>query len=192
LRAIRRDADWNSTLQLVDIRYLEERVAHLPHGGQRAALVVEPINLALQDEGEQDQIWRRYRQLLGSLTGPISVYSTSRPDPGPSDWPSTPPDETRRQALARQDHEFCRRLVKGRMVQRQQHLLVVWGGDRATSLSGLAGYLRRGMGSRVGGPPVAVGGSEVGLQQRCEVISAGLGRLGVRSRRLSDGDWLDN
>ena len=72
-------------MQLVDVDYLEHQVAHLPNGGQRAALSIEPINLALRDDAEHDLAWRRYRGLLDSLTGPISVYSSSRPDPGGSE-----------------------------------------------------------------------------------------------------------
>ena len=100
--------DRSSTLGLVDIDYVEGQVAHLPHGHQRAALAVEPINLALQGEPEQDQVWRRYRQLLTSLGGPISIYSWSRPDPASGDWSAPPNDAGPLERLAGQDSDFRR------------------------------------------------------------------------------------
>jgi len=176
-----------STLQLVDVGYLESEVAHLAAGGQRAALDISPINLALRGEEEQEQVWRRYRLLLASLSGPISIYSTSRPDPGSAGWAPPAWDQGALRRLAQADHEFQQQLVRGRLVQRQRHLIVVWGGPEGPSLPGLASTLRR---SRIGGSVVPRGGAQIGLDQRCEVIAAGLGQLGVRARRISDGEWL--
>ncbi|HVB14429.1 MAG TPA: DUF87 domain-containing protein [Candidatus Dormibacteraeota bacterium] len=185
-----RPAERRSTLQLVDINYLEEGVAYLANGGQRAALFIEPINLALQGEAEQEQVWRRYRQLLASLTGPISIYSSSWPDPGQAGWLAPDGVDSSLQSLARKDHEFRQRLVRGRLVQVQQHLLVVWGGEAANPLSGLGGYLTRRR-SAPGQRPAAVRGStQVGLEQRCQVIAGGIGPLGARARRSTDGEWL--
>lgn len=181
--------DRSSTLGLVDIDYLEGQVAHLPHGHQRAALRVEPINLALQDEFEQEQVWRRYRQLLASLGGPISIYSWSRPeDPiGAGAVPS--PDLGPLGRLTGLDSDFRRKLILGRLVQSQQHLVVVWGGGVAIPMFGLASQLRR-MRSGRSRSVVVNGGAEVGLEQRCEVVASGLSQVGAKATRMSDGEWL--
>ena len=185
-----RRSDRGSTLQLVDVGYLEDQVAHLPNGGQRAALLIEPINLALQGETEQDQVWRRYRQLLTSLTGPVSIYSSSRPDPGSADWRPAAGAEIPVQRLARLDHDFRQQLIRGRLVQNQQHLIVVWGGEMETPLAGLGGYLKQLRPAQTREKAAVNGGTRVGLEQRCEVIAAGMGQLGARSSRISDGAWL--
>lgn len=178
-----------STLGLVDVSYLEAQVAHLPHGGQRAALAIEPINLALQGEAEQEQVARRYRQVLASLTGPISIYSYSRPEPGPT-RDTTPAPAAALQALARADDRFRQELVQRRLVQSQGHLLVVWGGELPSPLSGVAALLggaRRTRGQR---SAWSRDGTRVGLDQRCEAIAAGMRQLGAGARRLSDGEWF--
>jgi hypothetical protein len=181
--------DRSSTLGLVDIDYVEDQVAHLPHGHQRAALWVEPINLALQAEVEQEQVWRRYRQLLASLGGPISIYSWSRPEKPIGADSEPPPDEGPLGRLAGLESELRRKLILGRLVQRQRHTVVVWGGEALIPMSGIASQLRR-MRS-VGSQEAAVrGGVEVGLEQRCEVVAAGLGQLGAKATRISDGEWL--
>ncbi|HVB53607.1 MAG TPA: DUF87 domain-containing protein [Candidatus Acidoferrales bacterium] len=185
-----RSAQRGSTLRLVDIDYLENEVAHLPNGGQRAALLIEPINLALQGEVEQEQVWRRYRQLLASLTGPVSIYSSSEPDPGGADWLPSRARERPLERLARQDHEFRQRLIRGRLMQNQGHLIVVWGGELANPLAGLGGSLRRLRGAPAGRTRPVPGSTQVDLAQRCEVITAGMGRLGARARRITDGEWL--
>jgi hypothetical protein len=179
----------SSTLQLVDIDFVEGQVAHLSNGGKRAALLVDPINLALQGDAEQAQVWRRYRQLLASLTGSISIYSSSRSESSPESTPAEPAASTF-PTLALQDDVFRRRLIEGRLVQRQRHLVVVWGGELLDPWSGLAGSWRLLRRSRSPGSANTRGGTEVGLEQRCEVISAALGQLGAAARRISDGEWL--
>lgn len=179
-----------STLQLVDIRYLDDQVAHLPNGGQRAALWIEPINLALCAEAEREQVWRRYRQTLTQLAGPVSIYSTSRPHPGNTEDASLGLRDGPARGLARTDHEFRQQLIRGRLVQIQRHLLVVWGGGPGNALTSLVGHLRRSPGAGSTGP-VTDGGTQVDLEHRCEVMVASLARLGVRARRLTDGEWLD-
>jgi len=150
---------------------------------------VEPINLALQGELEQEQVWRRYRQLLASLGGPISIYSLSRPaDPIEA---GALPDRDQRSLdrLAGLDSDFRRKLILGRRVQRQRHMVLVWGGELAIPMSDLVSQLRR---MRPAGAREAAvnGGVEVGLEQRCEVVAAGLGQLGAKATRMSDGEWL--
>lgn len=181
--------DRSSTLRLVDIDYVEAQVAHLSHGHQRAALTVEPINLALQGEPEQDQVWRRYRQLLNSLGGPISIYTWSRPEHALAEWSAPPVDAGPLGRLAGLDRDFRRQLILGRLVQRQRHMVVVWGGEAATPLSGFASQLRRLRPVR--SPETAAqGGIAVGLEQRCQAVASGIGQLGAKARRITDGEWL--
>lgn len=182
-------AERHSTLQLVDLDYLEGRVAHLSNGAQRSALLVQPINLALQGEEEQEQIWRRYRRLLASLAGPISVYSSSRPARSLGRGLEPAAVEGRLAKLSTDDREFQLELLRGRLVQEQRHLVVVWGGPATTPLSGLGATLGRAVSTRWRRTPSG-GGVQVGLEQRCEVIAAGLGRLGAKARPLDDGEWL--
>ena len=182
--------DRKSTLQLVDVEFVEDGVAHLSNGGQRAALRIEPINLALQGEEEQDQVWRGYRQLLTSLTGPISIYCWSRPDPGNLAMMPCEPVEGPLSGLAQRDREFRQTLIRGRLVQTQGHLVVVWGGEPVNPISGLGESWRRLRPGKESAPPSRSGGTHVGLEQRCEVISAALGQLGARTRRITDGEWL--
>jgi hypothetical protein len=181
--------DRSSTLGLVDVDYLQSQVAHLPHGGQRAALWVDPINLALQGELEQEQVWRRYRQLLASLGGPISIYSWTRPEAPIGDIAIPVGEESAIERLAGLDRDFRRELILGRLVQRQRHMVVVWGGDVTLPILGLASQLRRMRPVRSREAAVR-GGVEVGLEQRCEVVAAGLIQLGAKARRISDGEWL--
>jgi len=185
-----RRVDRGSTLQLVDVEYLEDGVGHLQSGGQRAALLIDPINLALQGEAEQDQVWRRYRQVLTSLTGPVSIYASSQPDPGGVEWHPQGAQEPLLERLSRRDHEFCQELIRGRLVQNQWHLIVAWGGELTNPLAGLGGSLDRlrQKGARDAG--TARGSTQVDLGQRCEVLAAGLAQLGARARRFSDGEWL--
>ncbi|MGC1908207.1 MAG: DUF87 domain-containing protein [Candidatus Dormiibacterota bacterium] len=175
---------------MVDIEYLEDGVGHLPNGAQRAALLIDPITLALQGEAEQDQVWRRYRQLLTSLTGPVSIYESSRPDPGAAEWRPSAVQEPLLERLARQDHEFCQELIRGRLVQNQWHLVVAWGGELTNPLAGLRGSLDRLRPKSARDAGADRGNSEVDLGQRCEVLASGLGQLGARARRISDGEWL--
>lgn len=182
--------DRGSTLQLVDVDYLEDQVAHLPNGGQRAALLIEPINLALQGEAEQEQVWRRYRQLLTALTGPISLYSSSKPDPGGASWDPSGGPERLLERLARQDHDFRQQLIRGRLVQKQRHLIVVWGGELANPLARLGGSLKWMPRARARDNGAGGGGTQVNLEQRCEVLTAGIGQLGAKARRITDGEWL--
>ncbi len=181
----------SSTLQLIDVDHLENQVAHLPGGGQRAALTIEPVNLALQSDSEQEQVWRRYRQMLTSLSGPVSIYSSSQPDMERVEWlPGTQTDRSL-DHLAREDHEFRQQLVRGRLVQNQRHLLVVWGGELADPFSAVrssVSRLRRGQWRSSGPLP---GSTEVGLEQRCEVIAAEVGQMGLHARRVTDGEWLE-
>lgn len=185
-----RRVDRGSTLQLVDVEYLEDQVAHFPDGSQRAALLVEPINLALQGEAEQEQVWRRYRQLLASLSGPVSIYSSSQPDPGEAEWRPSGGHRGTVEMLARQDHDFRQQLIRGRMVQTQHHLIVVWGGELANPLAGLSAQLQRRRPARTRDSRAVRGSTQVGLEQRCEVLAAGIGQLGARARRVTDGEWL--
>ena len=184
-----RRADRSSTLQLVDVDYLEHQVAHLPNGGQRAALWIEPINLALRDDAEHDLAWRRYRGLLDSLTGPISLYSSSRPDVGGSEWRPTGACDPGLDKLAWQDHQFREQLIRGGLVQCQRHLIVVWGGEATNPLAALEAPLQWLTGSRFA-RAAGRGGTQVSLEQRCEVLTAGIGHLGARARRITDGEWL--
>ncbi|MGH7643659.1 MAG: VirB4 family type IV secretion system protein [Candidatus Dormibacteria bacterium] len=179
-----------STLQLVDVEFLENQVAHLSNGAQRAALQIEPVNLALQGEVEQEQVWRRYRQLLAALTGPVSIYSSSKPEPGGEEWHPSAAGDGPIQLLARQDLEFCQQLIRGHLVQKQRHLVVVWGGELANPLAGLSSRLDRLRTRAKSHTRVLGGGIQVGLDQRCEVIAASLGQLGARARRIGDGEWL--
>jgi hypothetical protein len=181
--------DRSSTLRLIDVDYVEGEVAHLPHGQQRAALLVEPINLALQGEPEQDQVWRRYRQLLASLGGPISIYSWSRPEQASGAGSALPTDAGPLGRLACLDRDFRRQLILGRLVQRQRHMVVVWGGEVASPLPGLASQLAR---LRRGGSQEATvkGGTAVGLEQRCQALASGISHLGAKARRITDGEWF--
>ncbi|HEY6537640.1 MAG TPA: hypothetical protein VI138_01200 [Candidatus Dormibacteraeota bacterium] len=179
-------AQRHSTLQLVDVSFVDGQVARLANGGLRAALLVEPVNLALQGESDRDQVWRRYRQLLTALAGPVSIYSSSAPEP--TGMTATPASAVRLPSLEEQDHALRERLVRGRLVQRQRHLVVVWDGGPAP-LSGLASRLRRDRAIGTGPEPTG-GGTQVGLEQRCAGVAAAIGQLGARARRLSDGEWL--
>jgi hypothetical protein len=181
----------SSTLQLIDVGHLENQVAHLPGGGQRAALLIEPVNLALQSDADQEQVWRRYRQMLASLSGPISIYSSSQPDTGRAEWLPSAPTRDSLDRLARQDHEFRQQLIRGRLVQNQSHLLVVWGGELADPFSALRSSLVRLRGGQDRSSAAMPGSNQVGLEQRCEVIAAGVGQMGLRARRISDGEWLE-
>ncbi|MGH7697104.1 MAG: VirB4 family type IV secretion system protein [Candidatus Dormibacteria bacterium] len=171
-----------TTLQLVDVEYLENGVLHLGYAGERAALAVSPVNLALRADSEREQVWRRYRQLLASLAGPISIYFRSRPDPGSADAGPDPVD-LNLATLAGRDRDFRDQLARGRTVQQQSHLLVVWG-EASPSITGMARRLAR--------RPKAAGpsGSTVDLEQRCQAVANALAGAGARARRLGDGDWL--
>lgn len=190
MRGVRSRRERGSTLELVDLSYLDGQVAHLPRGGRRAALAIEPINLALKGEAEQEQVGRRFRQLLASLTGPVSIYSSSRPDPGAAPWSEPAGGESRGQRLARVDHRFRQQLVRGRLVQTQQHLIVVWGGELPNPLSGLTALLQAARPARAQAAAASAGGTRVGLEQRCDAIAAGISHLGAGSRRLTDGEWF--
>ena len=182
--------DRSSTLRLIDIDYVEDQVAHLPHGHQRAALDVEPINLALQGEPEQHQVWRRYRQLLASLGGPISIYSWTRPEHASGDRSAPSNDAGPLGRLAGLDSDFRRQLILGRLVQRQRHMVLVWAGEVASPLSGFASQLR-GLRAVLSPETAVTGGTSVGLEQRCQALAAGLGQLGAKARRITDGAWLE-
>ena len=182
-------ADRDSTLHLVDVDFIEDGVCHLSNGTQRAALRIEPINLALQGELDQEQVWRRYRQFLTSLTGPISIYCSSRPLPAGED---VSPDEFMGDLpsdLAQRDRQFREQLIRGRLVQTQSHLVLVWGGELANPLSGLGGSWSRLRAGRHSGPARG-GGTQVGLEQRCEVVSAAASQMGSKAQRVTDGEWL--
>ncbi len=172
-----------STLQLVDWAYLESGIADLGAAGRRAALAVEPINLALRAEAEGDLVGRRYRQLLNSLAGPISLYFRSRPDPVPGETRGTDPGAPELKALASRDQQFSRELAQGRSVQRQTHLVVVWGNQGGE----LAEALKRWRRGRPGTGATVTG---VELEQRCELVGTALSRMGCLTRRLGDGEWL--
>ncbi|MHB8554347.1 MAG: VirB4 family type IV secretion system protein [Candidatus Dormibacteria bacterium] len=168
----------SSTTGLLDVEFVEHGAARLGQGGWRAALEVEPLNLALQGESERTRIWRRYRQMLSALPGPVSLYYLSRPrDPQPG---SAPPTD-RPEALA--DLCFQGELVRERLIQEQRHLVVVWSGRPLGPLAGLdrLAHPRRG----------ADGRPEGDLDQRCLAVGASLERVGLRARRLQDGQWLE-
>ena len=166
----------SSTTALVDAEFLENSAARLRSGGWRAALELEPLNLALQGEPERTRIWRRYRQMLAALPGPVSLYCLSKP----RDWRPPPPLSSACPS-AGADSAFQRDLVRDRLIQHQRHLLVIWADPPLSPGAGITALLGRG---RSGRPAVD-------LDQRCLAVGAGLERVGLRSRRLDDGQWLE-
>jgi len=164
----------SSTTALVDIEFVDHAAARLRSGGWRGALEVEPLNLALQGESERTRLWRRYRQLLAALPGPVSLYHLSKP----RDW-RRPLPLGAELAVASADRVFQSQLVRDRLIQDQRHLVVVWAEPALTPGAGVAGLLRRGR------------GPAVDLDQRCLAIAAALERVGLRARRLDDGQWLE-
>ncbi|MGH7758233.1 MAG: VirB4 family type IV secretion system protein [Candidatus Dormibacteria bacterium] len=178
-----------STFRIIDVDHLEEGVAHLGDGSLRAALRIEPINLALQGDPERRSVWQRYRRLLAALAGPISLYSCSRPATEAPLPGAGAPGDPGLDRLWCQDAAFRTELIRGRRVQEQEHLLVVSGGGDAATLSRLRWTLAR-AGRGPSGALGPRGGTQVGLEQRCQALASELGHLGAQARRLTDGEWL--
>ncbi len=166
------------TTALIDLLCVEGRTATLTSGARRAALEVEPANFVLQDEADRDLLWRRYRQLLTAVGAPVSLYVVSRPLDGPAAVPVI--TRSTMAALSAHDRGFVDGLVTSHQVQRQRHLVVVWQRQTWPPRPGPAAWRRR--------VPAATPTAE--LDQRCDALLEGLGRLGLRARTLDQGAWF--
>ncbi|MHB8394122.1 MAG: VirB4 family type IV secretion system protein [Candidatus Dormibacteria bacterium] len=155
---------------------LEGGVATLRTGELRAAIEIDPVNLALQPDSARSQIWRQYRQVLVALGGSVSLHTISRPL---STTDRVPAHGSR---VAATDAGFRAGLVQSRRIQSQLHLAVIWG-PRGVPTGGRV--LRRGVRNGGSGAP-----GRVGLEHRCQALMGGLARVGLSSRRLDDGDWF--
>ncbi|MHB1499758.1 MAG: VirB4 family type IV secretion system protein [Candidatus Dormibacteria bacterium] len=169
----------NLSTSLIDLACVEAQTATLTSGGRRTALEVEPLNFVLADDAARDLLWRRYRQLLASLGGPVSLYVISRPL---DQWSPPSPTTTAPDDPAGRDLEFTRDLVAGHRIQNQRHVTVVWARDVGVVPRNPLRALRR----QPNCPAAA--GSE--LEQRSQALLAGMGRLGLRGHHLDEGSWF--
>ncbi len=167
----------SSTLSLIDVDHLEDRVATLRNGARCALIEVEPLNLLLRSEADRELVGRRYRQLLASLPGPISLYSLSQPARLDRGVEPAPGGSELEQAEAR----FRRELIHGHLIQEQRHLLLVAGGTSP------AAALRARL-STPTRPPASASGVDLG--HRVDSLMAALGRVGLRCSRVDEGGWL--
>ncbi len=165
-----------STASLVDVISIDGGVATLRSGELRAAVEIDPVNLALQPESVKTDIWRKYRQVLVGLGGPVSLHTISQP----LTTTGRPPATTG--ALAETEVEFRSSLVQGRRIQSQRHLAVVWGPGETPGRGRMERLGLRGTG--------AYRPATVSLEHRCQALIGGLARVGLSSRRLDDGAWF--
>jgi hypothetical protein len=171
-----------ATTAVVDLEFVEDGAAHLVGGGWRAALEVDPLNLALQGESERNQIWRQYRRALSALPAAVSLYSLSTPRIWKPDAVIGSAASGRRE-LAEADSEFQGGLVRDHLIQDQRHLVVVWADPPIAPLTALGRLGRRGAYGR--------DRPAVDLDQRCAAVAASLRQAGVRCHRLEDGEWME-
>lgn len=157
-----------STVELIDLDYLEGGVAGLRDGRRRAALELAALNLLLRSRPERELVWRRYWRALSTLSGPVSLYSVSRPLA-----PSVPLAPT---ANGRLDAEYSAGLLASGQVHLRHHLAVIWDDSPASLRWSLPGQRRR--------------GGTVDLEQRRRAVAAALAAPGLRPRPLGDGEWL--
>ena len=157
-----------STLDLIDVAYLEGGVASLRDGRRRVGLELAALNLLLRSGAERQLVWRRYWRALSTLSGPVSLYTISRPLA-----PSTHPVPT---TIGRADAEYSAGLMASGQVHLRRHLAVIWDDSPASLRGALPGQVRR--------------RDTFELEQRRRSVAAALTGPGLHPRPLEDGDWL--
>ena len=157
-----------STLDLIDLAYLEGGVVRLRDGRHRVGLELAALNLLLRSSAERQLIWRRYWRALSTLSGPVSLYCFSRP--------LSPPTQPAATANGRLDADYSASLLASGQVHLRHHLAVIWDDSSASLRGALPGRLRR--------------GGALDLDQRRRAVAAALAGPGLRPRPLEDGDWL--
>lgn len=184
-----RSTNGHSSAQTVHLRLdsIGDDVVSLPGGIHRAVLEVGATNFALQGELEQEALISGFAAFLNSLTFPIQVLVRVLP----LDFAGYLADFERRAReelpeelaeLARDHALFLRGLARNRALLERRFFVVVPSHGEGTPRRGF--HLRTHDEAR---EPSLVGIRKQ-LTFRCEEIERGLGRCGLRARRLKSAE----
>ncbi len=163
-----------SSRRQINIVGVREGVLQLPRREYRLVLEVSPVNFELKSEDEQDAIIETYESFLNSLACPLQILVRIREldmDKYLADLDTqlTNEKEAIYQSQLQNYSEFVQSLVTDNKIL-SRHFYVVL---------------------PYGGKGVAFDDAKEQLAVNSDIVSKGLGRLGIQTRQLGDLEILD-
>lgn len=161
--------------QQIAIKSVRDNIALLPHGQYRAILEVSPINFELRSEEEQDAIIDMYESFLNSMHANLQILIRTREidmDKYLQELHARLEDESEliyRQQLEHYD-EFIRSLIRSNKILSRHFYIVI----PFSSASHVDFELIREQ-----------------IQLAVDIVSKGVMRLGMHTRRLNSLEILD-